>query len=325
MQQSQLDGIVAFIAVAQEKSFSGAAVKLGVSPSAVSQTVRNLERRAGVALFVRNTRGVGLTEAGAQYFNVVLPAVRALSLASEELGASSGKPAGTLRLNMARAGYLTVLQPVLRRFLDSYPDIRVEICLEGALADIVDQGFDAGIRFGNLVEKDMVAVRVGPPIAAHVVASPEYLSRCGTPTHPRDLVNHECIGFKHVTSGQVERWAFAKDSESIEIASNGRLLVNDSAVLVQCALDGTGIAYMINGYIESLLQSGRLVRVLSDWSPTLSGFTLYYPDRRSVAPKLRAFIDFLRADPELRDASAREWLVDVLPTASRTCRPAPTR
>ncbi len=311
MQQSQLDGIVTFIAVAQEKSFSVAATRLGVSPSAVSQTIRNLERRAGVALFSRNTRGVGLTEAGEQYFDRVLPAVQELSLASEELGAVSGKAVGTLRLNVARAGYMTILQPVLKRFLDRFPEVSIEICIDGSLADIVGRGFDAGIRFGNLVEKDMVAVRVGPRIAAYIVASPDYLSRRGTPLHPRDLVDHECIGFRHVTSGQVERWKFEKGNEEIELAVSGRLIVNDSAALVQCAIDGVGIAYMINGYIESLLDSGRLVRVLSEWSPSLPGFTLYYPDRRTVAPKLRAFIDFLRAEPEMHFPSGQEWLVEA--------------
>ncbi|PYE25452.1 DNA-binding transcriptional LysR family regulator [Paraburkholderia silvatlantica] len=310
MQQSQFDGIVTFIAVAEERSFSLAASKLGVSPSAVSQTIRNLERRAGVALFSRNTRGVSLTEIGEQYFNNVLPAVRALSAASEELGASSGKVAGTLRLNMARAGYMTILKPVLRRFVDNYPEISIEICVDGSLTDIVGLGFDAGIRFGNLVQKDMVAVRVGPPISAHVIASPEYLARKGVPMHPRDLVDHDCIGFRHVTSGQVERWKFSKAEEEIEIAVNGKLLVNDSAVLVQCAVDGIGIAYMINGYIEGLIHAGRLARILDDWSPSLPGFTLYYPDRRSVAPKLRALIDFLRADPQL-NASGQEWLFGV--------------
>ncbi|MGF6534052.1 DNA-binding transcriptional LysR family regulator [Paraburkholderia sp. GAS206C] len=310
MQQNQLDGIVTFIAVAQEKSFSLAAAKLGVSPSAVSQSVRSLEGRVGVVLFSRNTRGVSLTESGERYFNSVLPAVRALSLASEELGASSGKAAGTLRLNMARAGYMTILKPVLRRFIDSYPEISIEICIDGSLTNIVDLGFDAGIRFGNLVQKDMVAVRVGPQIAAHVIASQEYLSRKGVPAHPRDLINHECIGFRNLTSGQVERWKFVKDEEELEIAVPAKLIVNDSAVLVQCAVDGIGVAYMINGYIEGLVHTGRLVRVLDDWSPVLPGFTLYYPDRRSVAPKLRAFIDFLRTDSRLNGPD-QEWLFNT--------------
>ncbi|WP_438390119.1 LysR substrate-binding domain-containing protein [Caballeronia sp. DA-9] len=311
MQQSQLDGIMTFIAVAQEKSFSTAAVRLGVSPSAVSQTVRNLERRIGMALFNRNTRGVGLTEAGQQYFEQVLPAINMLSLATDELGALSGKPMGMLRLNVARAGYMTILQPVLRRFLDQFPDIRVEIFIDGSLADIIGRGFDAGIRFGNLVQKDMVAVHVGPAISAYIVASPEYLLRKGVPTHPRELIDHDCIGFRQITSGQVERWSFTRDGETIEIAPNSKLVVNDSAMLVQCALDGIGIAYMINGYIEGLLEAGRLVRIIPEWSPTLPGFTLYYPDRRSVAPKLRAFIDFLRSHADVEDRRNQEWLVEV--------------
>ncbi len=294
MRQDQLDGIVTFIAVAEESGFSAAAVRLGVSPSAVSQAVRNLEQRVGVALFNRNTRGVSLTEAGAQYFERVLPAARELTQASEELGAAADRPAGLLRITLARAGHMIVLQPVLRQFLDTYPDIRLDICIDNSLVDIAARGYDAGIRFGDLVERDMVAIKIGPPITAHIVASPDYLARYGMPEHPRDLLGHSCVCFRHVSSGQIERWQFAKGSDTLELAVNGRLVVNDSTALVQAALDGIGIIYMINGYIERFLDDGRLVRVLADWSPPLPGFTLYYTDRRRVPPKLRALIDFLR-------------------------------
>ncbi|WP_206997981.1 LysR family transcriptional regulator [Trinickia mobilis] len=296
MRQDQLDGIVTFIAVAEENSFSAAAVRLGVSPSAVSQAIRSLEQRVGLALFNRNTRGTSLTEAGAAYFERVLPAVRELTLASEELGAVAGRPAGLLRLNVARSGHMIVLQPILRRFLDQYPDIRLDVSIENSLVDIVGRGYDAGIRFGDLVERDMVAVKIGPPITAHVIASPEYLARHGLPRHPRDLLGHACICFRHSTSGQIERWPFEKAGETLELALSGPLIVNDSAALVQAALDGIGIAYMINGYLERFLDDGRLVRVLADWSPPLAGFTLYYADRRRVPAKLRALIDFLRQD-----------------------------
>jgi DNA-binding transcriptional LysR family regulator len=298
MRRDQLDGIFTFITVAQENGFSAAAAKLGVSPSAVSQAVRNLEQRVGLTLFNRNTRGVSLTEAGASYFERVVPAMRELTLASEELGAVADRAAGLLRINLARAGHMIVLQPVLRRFLDAYPEIRLDISIDGSLVDIVSNGFDAGIRFGDLVERDMVGVKVGPPIFAHILASPEYLSLHGAPMHPRDLLDHACVCFRQVSTGQVERWAFAKDGDVLELAVNGRLIVNDSAALVQAALDGIGVIYMINGYIERFLDDGRLVRVLQDWSPPLPGFTLYYADRKRVPPKLRALIDFLREDRE---------------------------
>lgn len=294
MHQTQLDGIMTFIAVAEEKGFSAAAVKLGVSPSAVSQAIRALERRMGAALFNRNTRGVSLTEAGERYFERVQPAVRELVLASAELGAGSDRPAGLLRINVARAGYMIVLQPILRRFLDRYPEIRLDLSIENSLADIVGRGFDAGIRGGDLVEQDMVAIKVGPALSVWILASPEYLARHGQPRQPRDLLAHDCVRFRHVTSGQIERWAFARDGEMMELSVNGRLIVNDSAALVQAALDGLGLIYMINGYVERFVEEGRLVRVLADWSPPLPGFTVYYADRRRVSPQLRALIDFLR-------------------------------
>jgi DNA-binding transcriptional LysR family regulator len=295
MRQDQLDGLVTFLAVADASSFSAAAVRLGVSPSAVSQAIRGLELRLGTPLFNRTTRSVSLTEAGARYLARVGPAVRELTAASEELGAEEGEATGLLRLNVPRAGYMIALQPILRAFLEAYPRVDLEIMIEGSLVDIVGRGFDAGIRFGDLVERDMVGVRIGPPISAHMVAAPDYLARHGRPEAPRDLLDHDCISFRHATTGQIERWAFTRGAESFELAVSGRLILNDSAALVQAALDGLGIAYMINGYIERFIAEGRLVRLLAEWSPPLAGLTLYYADRRRVPAKLRVLIDFLRA------------------------------
>lgn len=295
MRQDQLYGLVTFICVAEHKSFSTAAVQLGMSPSAVSQSIRNLERRLGATLFNRTTRSISLTEAGSRYLERIAPAVRELTAASEQLAdESTGRPSGLLRLNVPRSGFMIVMQPILRDFLDTHPEITLEISIENSLVDIVALGFDAGIRFGDRVDSDMVAVRIGPPKTAHVVASPEYFSRRGIPQHPRDLLEHDCIGFRHVTSGQIERWGFERDGEAFELAVSGRLIINDSSALVQAALDGIGVAYMTNGYIERFIDAGRLRRVLADWSPDLPGLTLYYPDRRRVPSKLRALIDFLR-------------------------------
>ncbi|HEY9132363.1 MAG TPA: LysR substrate-binding domain-containing protein, partial [Dyella sp.] len=174
---------------------------------------------------------------------------------------------------------------------------RLEIVIEGQLIDIVSRGFDAGIRFGDMIERDMVAVKIGPPISVHVIASPDYLARHGVPRHPRDLLEHDCISFRYPTSGQIERWVFEKDSEQLALNVNGRLTFNDSAALTQAALDGLGVVYTINGYIERFIEDGRLVRVLSDWSPPLESLYLYFPERRRVPPKLRALIDFLRDEP----------------------------
>lgn len=296
MRQDQLDGLLTFLTVAEHSSFSAAAVRLGVSPSAVSQSVRTLEQRLGIPLFNRTTRSVSLTEVGARYLDRITPSLRELLVAAEELAVTDSQPSGLLRLNVPRAGFMIAIQPVLRAFLDANPNVNVEITIDSQLVDIVGRGFDAGIRFGDLVEKDMIAVKIGPPITAHMVASPDYVKEHGIPSEPRDLLQHSCIGFRHVSTGQIERWQFARDGQEFELAVAGRVIVNDSAALVQAALDGLGIAYMINGYIEGFIEDGRLVRILSDWSPPLAGLTLYYPDRRRVPLKLRAMIDFLRRD-----------------------------
>jgi DNA-binding transcriptional LysR family regulator len=294
MRQDMLDGLVTFVIVAEEKSFSAAAIRLGVSPSAISQSISKLEQRMRLALFNRTTRSVSLTEAGQHYLERVVPAIHDLTTAARELGEAADRPAGLLRINVARAGYMIALQPILRDFLDAYPEIELEVRIEGSLVDIVGEGFDAGIRFGDLVQKDMVALKIGPAIEAHIIAAPDYLGRHGVPRHPRELLNHSCICFRHSSSGQIERWEFEKAGEKVELAVGGRLILNDSAALTQAALDGIGIAYMINGYIDRFLDDGRLVRILSDWSPSLAGLTLYYADRRRVPAKLRALIDFLR-------------------------------
>jgi DNA-binding transcriptional LysR family regulator len=298
MRQDDLDGLIAFVAVADERGFTSAAARLGVSPSAVSQTIRNLERRLGAALFNRTTRSVGLTEAGARYLERVRPALLDLSTAAGDLDAQTSQPTGVLRINVPRAGHLIVLQPILGRFLQAYPSINLEIHLDNHLVDIVAQGFDAGIRFGEFVQKDMVGIKVGPDMTAHVVASPEYLAQRGVPLHPQDLVHHDCIAFRHNTSGQIERWEFSRDGERFDHVPRGRLILNDSEALVSAAMDGLGIAYMINGYIEGYLAQGSLVRILEGWSPAFPALYLYYADRRRVPPKLRALIDFIRDNPQ---------------------------
>ncbi len=296
MAQSSTENLAAFVAVAELSSFSGAAVRLQVSPSAVSQSIRTLEQRLGVALLNRTTRSVSLTEAGARYLERIAGPLRELNAAAEELGAEADHPSGLLRLNVPRAAYMTVLRPMLSRFLAAYPDIDLELVIENGLVDIIARGFDAGIRFGDLVERDMVAVPVGPPLSAHVIASPDYVAMRGAPKCPRDLLEHDCIAFPAATSGQIERWVFARGEERLELAIRGRLIVNDSSAMAQAALDGVGVGYMANGFIERFIEDGRLVRLLTDWSLPLPGLTLYYPSRRRAPRKLRALIDFMRAD-----------------------------
>jgi len=293
MRQDQLDGLVTFVTVAETRGFSAAAVRLGVSPSAVSQAVRLLEKRVGAPLFNRTTRSVNLTEAGARFLERIRPAVQELASASDELSDSAARPSGLLRLTVPRAAYLFALQPVLGEFLRAHPQIDVEVSIDSSLVDIVGMGFDAGIRFGGMVERDMVGVKVGPPLANCIVAAPRYLAARGTPTHPRDLLAHDCIGFRFASSGQMERWEFEKNGEAMTLAVTGRLVMNDVAVMLDAAVDGIGIANLISSYTERHIADGRLVQLLADWTTPLPDLVLYYPDRKRVPPKLRALIDFL--------------------------------
>lgn len=291
----RLDGLEQFHLVAELGSFSAAARRLGVSTSAVSQAVRHLEQRLGAALLHRTTRSVSLTEPGARYLASTTAALAALEAANEALGELGRGPRGTLRLNVLRGAHQMVLQPILGRFMAAYPEISLEIFIDSGTADVVGEGFDAGIRFGHVVAQDMIGIDVGPRLVAHVIGAPAYLRRHGVPVHPRDLREHACIGFRHGASGPVEPWELEKGKERHVVRTASRLVFNDSAALLQATLDGLGLAYTINGYIERHLEEGQLVRVLADWSPPLEPFRLFYPSRRRVAPKLRALIDFLRA------------------------------
>jgi DNA-binding transcriptional LysR family regulator len=290
----KLEGVEQFLTVAELGSFSAAARRLGVSPSAVSQAVRRLEQRLGAALLHRTTRSVALTEVGVRYLAGASSALEALEAANEAVSEWSQRPRGKLRLNMLRGAYLIVLQPILGRFLAAHPDIALEVFIDSGVADIVREGFDAGIRFGHVVAQDMVGIDVGPRLTAHVLATPAYLRKHGTPRHPRDLKSHACIGFRHGPSGIVEPWEFRKGSERYELRIEPRLVFNDSAALLQAALDGFGLTYTVNGYIERFLEEGRLVRVLANWSPPVESCRLFYPSGRRVSPKLRALIDVLR-------------------------------
>jgi DNA-binding transcriptional LysR family regulator len=295
MRQDQLDGLATFVCVAQTRGFSSAAVRLGVSPSAVSQTIRQLETRVGLALFSRTTRSVSLTEAGLRFLERVAPAVEELAAASSELADRPERPAGLLRLTVPTIAYSMVLEPAMAPFLRAYPDVNVEMSIDSAMVDIVASGFDAGIRFDDKVPRDMVGLKIGPRLYASMVASPLYLAERGTPKHPRDLLVHDCITYRFTTSGQLERWDFEKNGERMKLAVSGRLVLNNAVAMTQAAINGIGIANLFTGSTDPFIHSGQLVRVLADWSPALPDMTLYYPDRRRVPAKLRAFIDFLRA------------------------------
>src|SRR5258707_11250018 len=270
-----LSGLRALLCVARKKSFTAAAAELRVTPSAVSQTVRALEDRLGVRLLARTTRNVGLTEAGAQFVARVQPALAEIGEAFESLGELRGRPSGLLRLTILRTGYADVFRPILARFLAEYPDIRVDICLDEALTNVVAEGVDAGLRLGHTLDREMIAVRVSVDQRVVVVGSPAYLTSKGRPTHPRDLHTHDCINLRKITRGTVDRWRFLEDGKDIEIAVDGRVVTNDGALLVDAALDGLGLAYVFDSMVRHHVAEKRLVRVLDTYCPQISGYFLY--------------------------------------------------
>lgn len=291
--RDDLSGLRAFLCVAEKLSFRAAAAELGVTPSAVSQIVRGLEERVGVRLLQRTTRNVGLTEAGEHFIAQLRPAFDGIDVAFESLMAMNGRPSGLLRLTMLRTGYHDVLRPKLAAFLAAYPDIRIEICLQEALSNIVTEGFDAGIRLGHSLEREMVAVRVSPDQRLVVVGAPDYLARRGVPVHPSELHRHECIGLR-MSTGAVARWSFIDGHKNLELAVNGAVVTNDGAVLVDAAVAGVGLAYVFEDMVKGLVADNRLVRVLGAYCPRIPGYFLYYPSRQHIAPKLTVLIAFLQ-------------------------------
>ena len=301
--RDEVTGLRTFLRVAQKKSFTAAAAELRLTPSAVSQTVRALEDRIGVRLLARTTRNVGLTEAGVQFVARLQPALGQIDEALESLGELRGRPAGLLRLTVLRTGYTDVLRPVLARFLARYPDIRVEISLEEALSNVVAEGFDGGIRLGHTLEREMISVRVSVDQQVVVVGSPAYFERHGKPSHPRDLHEHDCINLRKITRGTVDRWRFVEKGKELEIAVAGHVVSNDGAVLVDCALEGLGLAYVFENMARPHLTQKRLVRVLDGYCPLIPGYFLYYPSRVNTAPKLKALVDCLKTSGSRSDRS----------------------
>jgi len=292
--REDLSGLRALLCVAEKRSFRGAAAELRVTPSAVSQIVRALEERVGVRLLQRTTRSVGLTEAGEHFVAQVKPALHGIDVAFESLGELRGRPSGLLRLTMLRTGYTDVVKERLAPFLAAYPDIRIDLSLDEALSNVVAEGFDAGIRLGHSLDREMIAVRVSPDQRLVVVGAPSYFARRGKPAHPRDLHDHDCINLRKITSGAVERWKFVENGKDLEIAVDGHVVTNDGAVLVDAAVEGLGLAYLFENMASALVSEKRLARVLDRYCPQVPGYFLYYPSRINLAPKLKVLIDFLK-------------------------------
>lgn len=304
--RDDLSGLRALLTVARKRSFTAAAAELSVSPSAVSQSVRTLEDRVGVRLVARTTRSVGLTEAGAQFVERVSAALEEIDEAVESLGELRGRPAGLLRLTMLRTGYTDVIRPILPSFLAAYPDIRVDISIDEALTDVVAERFDAGLRLGHTLDREMIALRVSPDQRLVVVGSPAYFARKGKPTHPRDLHEHACINLRMATKGTVGRWRFVEDGKELEIAVHGQVVTDDGALLVDAALDGLGLAYVFESMARPFVDEKRLVRVLDRYCPQIPGYFLYYPSRANIAPKLKALVDFLARTTSRRPRTERK-------------------
>ncbi|MET2829461.1 LysR family transcriptional regulator [Mesorhizobium shangrilense] len=293
MNRTHLSQLAVLATVAQCGSFRGAARELAIAPSAVSHAVSSLEARLGVRLLSRSTRSVAPTEEGAQLLERLRPALSEIDLAMETAIEARDRPAGNLRLTVPRTAAQLTLAPRLGAFARAFPDIVLEIVVEDRFTDVVEGGFDAGVRLGESLQRDMIAVRIGPPIRGAVVASPSYFEAIPCPTHPRDLAAHRCVRFRF-SSGVLYRWEFEKDGEELEIAVEGPLIVGEDRLNVEAAINGAGITFVFEGYVSDAIADGRLVRVLEDWCPPFDGFFVYYPSRRQMRPALRAFVDFFK-------------------------------
>ncbi|PBB24763.1 LysR family transcriptional regulator [Mesorhizobium sp. WSM4312] len=295
MRGSEFTELKAFSAIVEEGSFVRAAARLRVSPPALSQSIRQLETRIGVRLLNRTTRSVSATAAGDALFSRLAVAFDELESAIADVHAARDRPAGSLRINVPRVAAMRFIAPILGDFQRSYPDIALTVIVDDTLADIVEGRFDAGIRLGERLEKDMVAVKLSEDLQMAAVAAPAYLENRTVPRHPQELHQHQCIKFQWPGGGNLYRWEFARGKRVLEIAVEGSLTVNDTELMLNAVLDGVGIAYMFEYQVRPWIEQGRLVRFLEAWSPSFPGFYLYHPSSRHVPPALRAFIDFVRA------------------------------
>lgn len=300
MDREDWGSLAAFAVVAEERSFTRAAARLGVSPSALSHTIRRLEERIRIQLLARSTRSVSTTEAGERLLVRLGPAIGEISGAVEDLGRLLERPSGRVRITASRTAARMVVAPVLPRFTQNYPDIVVETLIDPGLTNIVAQRFDAGIRLGESLEKDVVAIPVTGPLRMAVVGTPRYFAMHPAPATPHDLRMHRGINFRLPTAGTIYKWEFAQRHRKMEVGVDGPLVFDDEDMIINAALAGVGLAYVVEDQVSSQLQAGALARVLEDWCPPFPGFFLYYPGRRQVSPALAAFIGAIRMPAKSR-------------------------
>ncbi|MCO7264023.1 LysR family transcriptional regulator [Dickeya zeae] len=294
MLKENFSDLISFRMVAQEKSFTRAAAKLGISQSALSHAMRSLEERLGVRLLTRTTRSVSLTEAGERLLGNISPSLNELEHALEDLGGMRDKPAGNIRLTAGEHAVNFVLWPVLKPFLGQYPDIHLEITIDNTLTDIVHERFDAGVRLGEQVAKDMIAVRIGPDMRMAVVGSPAYFAQNPRPNTPQSLQQHRCINMRLPTLGGLFAWEFSRDGREIRVRVDGQLTFNNLQHRIDAALSGLGLAYVPEDTIRLAVAQGRLIQVLEAWCEPFPGYYLYYPSRKQHTAAFSLFIDALR-------------------------------
>ncbi|HEY8327865.1 MAG TPA: LysR family transcriptional regulator [Rhodanobacter sp.] len=297
MARENYNDLLAFLAVARERSFTRAAAQLGVSPSALSHTIRALEARLGLRLLTRTTRNVAPTEAGERLANELTPNFEDIDAALANLSELRDKPSGTLRITTGEHAASTILWPVLRKLLPDYPDIRVEVISDSSLTDIVAERFDAGIRLGEQVARDMIAVPIGPPMRMAVVGSPDYLAARPKVKAPRDLTGHDCINLRFLTHGGLYAWEFEKNGHPLNVRVEGRLVFNNTRHILTATLDGFGLACVPEDMVQADIANGKLQRLLADWCPPFPGYHLYYPSRRQPSPAFSLLVEALRKRP----------------------------
>ncbi|MHA6908141.1 LysR family transcriptional regulator [Ralstonia pseudosolanacearum] len=294
MAADNLNDLAAFMVVAEERNFTRAAKRLGVSQSALSQTVRSLEARLGLRLLTRTTRSVVPTEAGERLMASVGPRIEEIQRELMVLSELRDKPSGVIRLTATEYAAEAVLWPAIAKLVDEYPDIKVEVLIDYGLTDIVRERFDAGVRPGETIAKDMIAVRIGPPMRMAVAGSPEYFSKRKAPRTPQELTGHNCINLRLSSHGGLYSWEFEKRNRKLNVRVDGQLVFNSSNLILQAALQGRGLAYLTEAQMKPYLSDGRLVRVLEDWCEPFSGYHLYYPSRRQPTPAFAILVDALR-------------------------------